>query len=478
MRKRLRGVSSWVVVLVGLLLPVTWGAQAPAAADAGWPASAPGPVAASAGAAGVASRVGPALGPDPAQTEPPLRVCDVPRSDRAQPEPTNELRVARDSNGDYWQIQWGCRHRVVPLAMDPVALRAIPQGEDVAFVTFGAPSPVPTPAPLDLPAYAMVPRALQPTAVEVPLPQPAPPVPGYLQGYTNRVLVYDPGEPNALYLLEGGLRHRVMVFYPYCAVYPRGLPLCPNDADGGGTDLARGGDPTAGPPYPYLLRRNPNVNCADLYEALRALPGPVTCAALYEQMFREALRRQGVSEVDAIELARRLAAASADYVATIEEIPLGEPAPYYGWGRGESLVLTDRVRLPDAVRCNPPRTPCSARFENAQRVPIAQYLKDPTFYEGSDIRLTNETGQVGAVACNVRYDRTQNVTRLTLGLRASVVPATAPGPAAARDPQFVDNAFLDVAAAVTPASEGGAAGQLVIFEYQFLGTGACVRGGG
>ncbi len=459
MRKRLRGVPGGLVVLVGLLLPVTWGAQAPAAADAGSPASAPGAVAASAGAGGVASLVGPALGPGPAQAEPPLRVCDVPRSDRAQPEPTNELRVARDSNGDYWQIQWGCRHRVVPLAMDPVALRAIPQGEDVAFVTFGTPSPVPTPAPLDLPAYAMVPRALQPTAVEVPLPRPAPPVPGYLQGYTNRVLVYDPGEPDVLYLLEGGLRHRVIVFYPYCAVYPRGLPLCPNDADGGGTDLVRGGDPTAGPPYPYLLRRNPSLDCGGLYHALRGLPAEErSCRALYEQMFRDGLVEQRMLEIDAGPLAQRLAAATADYVATIEEIPLGEPAPYYGWARGESTIVTAGARRPDAIRCE--ALPCSIRFQSAQTVTISQFVKDRRLYQGRDIRLANNSGATLVLANDVEFDHVQNVVLLRLHYGAEgQVEAVARGRAARLDPGLVNGAALDVGITV------GGTDRVEIFEY-------------
>ena len=175
------------------------------------------------------------------------------------------------------------------------------------------------------------------------------------------------------------------------------------------------------------------------------------------------------------DLARRQAEDSADFVAAITEIPLGSPAPYYGWGRGESTVISGRSRLPDAIRCT--RQPCSARFQNARIVTVEQYLKDPDAFAGTDVRLQSGSGP-GLVACNVRYNRERGVTTLTLGINTSSVSATAPGRQAAQDPNMADNSVLEVGAAVSPPGQEGDAGGIVIFEYFRRGSGSCRRSGG
>ncbi|HLH22593.1 MAG TPA: hypothetical protein VK066_08725 [Chloroflexota bacterium] len=435
---------------------------APAAAGAGPAAAGEGGASAAPGAALMQAYAG----------------CRPPTSERALPESSSELRLARDANGDFWQIQSGCRHRVVPLAMDPAVLRTIPLADDLNLVTYALPAPVPTPAPLEDPAYAQVPLWLRPPATPAP-PTPTRPDPGYLSAYADRVIVFDPADPDVVYLLEGGTRHRVIVYYPYCVVYPRGLPLCQGDDDTGAAsvDLPRGGDPTVAPPFPYLLRRRTDADCTDLYPTIQ-VPRPITCAAVYEQLLLDAYPNLGRTSEDARSRARTLAAESAPYVANIEEIPLGEPAPNYGWGRGETTVLSAQRGVPEAQPCSlnarPSQSeeigPCSVRFRDAQRVNVADYLKDPSAYEGGDIRLTG-------VACLVRYDRTNDRTNLSIGINQSVVSAVAYGRRARQDPNFSDDAVLDVGAVVTPQGAQAAAGQLVIFEYARTGTGTCRQPG-
>jgi hypothetical protein len=405
---------------------------------------------------------------------PTLPVCTVPRTERELPERTNEMRLARDENGQYWQIQSGCRHRVVPSVMDSGTLQSIPLGEDIGHVTYGFPAPVPTPSPLAPPAYAQLPGGLllpEPT----PTPSPAPgDEPGLLRGYANRRLVVDPTRPEEVFLLDGRIRHRVLVFYPYCTVYPEALPLCQPLTDPTRLDLSRGGDPAVAPPFPYLLRRRADADCRDIVRTRIRPPVPQPCSALYLELFRAQFLARGVPEIEAELLAAALTDESAGFVANITEIPLGEPAPYYGWGRGESVVLTDRVELPEARPCRPTaRTreeACSARFLNAQVITLEAYIKDPQRYAGVDVRLVG-------VACRVRYVRDRNVTTLILGSGEAVVPAVAPGRRAQQDPNMADNAQLEVAASVTPpgGSQQFATGELVIFEYTRRGSGTCIR---
>jgi hypothetical protein len=354
--------------------------------------------------------------------------------------------------------------------MDTSTLRSIPLGESVSMVTYGFPAPVPTPGPVDNPSYSQVPAWLRPPG-SVPAGASVSDTPGYLAAYTDRVLVTDPAEPGVVFLLDSGLRHRVLVYYPYCVVYPEPLPVCEPLGDRAPLDFSRGGDAAAAPPYPYILRRRPDADCRNLYPNLRQ-PDRVNCGAVYEDLFADLFERRGMSELAARQLAVTLARESADYVANVDEIPLGEPAPLVGWGRGESIILTDRVTLPEARPCrlNSPNAAdrCSSRFENAQQITIEAYVKDPTRYSGTDVRLRG-------VACFVRWIREQNVVRLTLGLNAAVVPAVAPGRIAQQDPAMSDNTYLEVGASVTPAGEGLREGELVIFEYFRIGGGTCRR---
>src|SRR6478736_2458956 len=64
------------------------------------------------------------------QQQAPVPPCTVPRGPADQPERSAELRLARDGYGNYWQIQSGCRHQVVPFVMDAPTLFTIPSGED------------------------------------------------------------------------------------------------------------------------------------------------------------------------------------------------------------------------------------------------------------------------------------------------------------------------------------------------------------
>jgi hypothetical protein len=385
-----------------------------------------------------------------------------------------ELRLVRDVDGTYWQIQTGCRHLVVPFLMDPATLAAIPQGEDVGWLQRDP--TVPSPAPDVLaPAYALpagsIPRG-QETA-------PAPPAqtPGVLLGYREGALVLDPSAPEAVWLLAGGLRHRVLVYFPYCAVYRLPAPLCgaasPDSPPVDAERLARGGDPALETPLPYLLPRPVEVaaDCRRLYPELR-LPRPESCAALYERLVREALASLPPAERPAPELAARLARTIADqaamYVATLAEVPVGVPASSYGWARGEAVVLGDRPTVPEARRCeNPEPNPtqpqpgdCSVRFTQARLINLAQFNKEPEAYAGQDVRLPS------GVACNVRYDRSRHVTTLSYGLGNETISVVVPG----RTPGLFSNAVLEIAAVVGGrlGDAAGQAGQLVVFEYRVL----------
>jgi hypothetical protein len=252
-------------------------------------------------------------------------------------------------------------------------------------------------------------------------------------------------------LLQGGIRHRVLVYYPSCVVYGSSLPPALCGGEGGDTtlDLSRAGDL-----YSYLLPRRVDADCSRLFPQLR-LPPNTGCADLYSTLFRV----QGLRP-DA-------AAPLAGFAATIAEIPLGEPAPYYGWAQGESQVLSDAV-LPGASKCIRLAI-CSSRYLGAQIVRISEYDKDPGAFEGIDVRMEG-------TACQVQYDRETNATYFILRSGDIGVPAVARGRVPQRDPEFGSNVRMEIGAATSV--RGGAvgalsAGQLVVFEYRILGGSPC-----
>lgn len=400
-------------------------------------------------------------------------------------DPSAELRLVRDVDGTYWQIQTGCRHLVVPFLMDSATLAAIPQGEDVGWVRRDPSVPPPPPEVL-APAYAL-PAGTTPLGRGA-LPAPLAETPGVLLGYREGALVVDPRTPEAVWLLAGGLRHRVLVYFPYCAVYRLPAPLCgapsPDSPSVGAELLARGGDPALVPPWPYLLQRSVEVaaDCRRLYPQLR-LPRAESCAAVYEWLLREALASLPPAERPGPELvprlARTIAEQAASYVATLAEVPVGEPTSSYGWARGESVVLGERPTLLEARRCdnpNPDRAQpqpgdCSVRFTQARVINLAQFNKEPEAYTGQDVRLP------AGVACDVRYDRARNVTTLSYGLGNENIAVVMPG----RSPDVYSNTVLEIAAVVggRVGDTVGQAGQLVVFEYRVLPrSGVCLGGQG
>lgn len=401
--------------------------------------------------------------------------CPAAARDVALPAPEAELHLVRDSAQNYWLIQAGCRHRVVPFVMDAAALAQIPQGEDIDWVTI-APVPPEPPSPLPLPAYAVPPGvALAPPAPPTPTVPTGAPSPGVLTGYTNGVLVVDSAQPEAVWLLDGGLRHRVVVHFTYCAVYPRALPLCRNGDSGepralNPEALARGGDPALAPPYPYLLPRRAEAaaDCGRLYPELFLPPGE-RCADLYYRLVLGALL-QARAPRDAREratweqLARVVAAEAAGYVATIDEIPLGEPAPYYGWARGESVRLGDRVRPSEAADCgqtNANSQDSCTRLDQTQQISLQQYQKDPDVYNGRDVRVVG-------TACQVRVDRARNAVTFSLIQGSISLSAIAYGRGARGDARLVNGARLEVGASVSSGDPtmGVPSGQLVVFGYR------------
>jgi hypothetical protein len=453
-------------------LPLGWIAAA-IALMALWPA----------GPAGAVSS--PPRAPGPAQLPPPT--CQG----ASTVDPSAELRLVRDVDGAYWQIQTGCRHLVVPFLMDSATLAAIPQGEDVGRVRGGQPAAATRPD-VPVPAYALPPEnAPRPPADPLP---PDETTSGGLRGYAEGALVIDPSAPDAVWLLAGGLRHRVLVYFPYCAVYQLPGPLCGGaEPDVTAALLVRGGDPTVTPPFPYLLPRRPEVaaDCRALVRQAYAesgallpeqlgLPRPQSCVVLYDWVVRDAWIREGASR-DSVErgLLQRYAVAIAEeaagYVATLAEIPVGAPAAPYGWAQGESVLVSDRPRPPAARRCSalPSESrqaqleECSTRFVLARVLDLGQYNKDTAAYAGQDVRI------VGGTACNVRYDRTRDVVTLTFRVGSESVPVVVPGRAAASDPALISNAQLEIAAVASP-STAEFAGQLVVFEYRPLNrTGIC-----
>jgi hypothetical protein len=276
--------------------------------------------------------------------------------------------------------------------------------------------------------------------------------PGYLSGYADRVLVVEDGDPNVVYLLQGGVRHRVLVFYPLCVLDRSALPapLCNQEGPDNVLDISRSGDPQS-----YLLpRRAQLVDCSRIFPDVTVPPG-TSCAQIYQAL--------GLGD-----RASRL----AGYVATVAEIPLGEPAPnrnwspgYYTWAQGESVVISDAI-APGASKCT--ALPCSNRYQNAQGVTLPTYDKDPGAFEGIDVRMEG-------IACNVSYNRDTNATYFSLRLGDISVPAVARGRTAQRDPEFGSNVRVEVGASTSTrgGGTGFASGQLVVFEYRVLGGSAC-----
>src|SRR5262249_26087199 len=118
----------------------------------------------------------------------------------------------------------------------------------------------------------------------------------------------------------------------------------------------------------------------------------------------------------------------ATFIRSISEVPLGAPAPQFGWSPGETVVIADRPVAPIARPCIPPavdrggflneqdanrlrnveRLPdCGPRWRDSQRISPGDYVKDPDNYAGRDVRLVG-------IACNVRYNRGRGVTTMTI----------------------------------------------------------------
>jgi hypothetical protein len=359
------------------------------------------------GPAGLAARGG-----GPATVVDQAALCRVPRDPNERPQPSAELRLVRDASGNYWQVQSGCRHAVTPFVMDATALQRIPEGEEVSYITYGLDAPVSSLAPMEYPPYTDIPLALRPDPL---LPPPPPsdqvPPPSVLLGYANRVLVLDPADPSIIYLLDGGSRHRVVVFYPLDV---------PTDAIFG----LRGGDELS-----YRLRRSvtdPQISCPAVQNRPR------------DQL--------------------------ATFVGCIDEVPLGAPAPYYGWGTGETLVISDHPRPASARKCTlqPGPATCSARFRLAPLIDQGQYTKDPTSFRGQDVRF------VGLLT-NVRYNPSREGT--TARFVFFPPPLFALGQGARRDPDFITGTSICAGVAIgsgeTPESE------LTIFEYVVTNRSAC-----
>jgi hypothetical protein len=376
--------------------------------------------------------IGAAAAPLDQTATPPL--CASPRRAGDVPERSAEMRLVRDADGVLWQIQSGCRHLVQPYYMDAATLNAIPLGENASFVTYGFPAPVPTPSGLSLPSYARLPvgnLSGQPPLEAAPAPEASAP-PGTLDRYQSRVLVIDPGNPNAVYLLQGGLRHRVLVYYP-------------TDVALADVDPSRAGDLAS-----YALR-GPN-----------------------------------------------------GFVATIGEVPWGEPAPRVGWGTGESIITSDRVVAPDAVNCagmgvpgtpstglptlrapGAPDAPASGasgrsrlvcqRFRAARTVSVDAYVANPGLYAGTDLQLR------GGVACSVRYVPARDGKSLAYVAGDASVPAFAYGAEAQRDPLLASRQTMNIGAFIQSVTETGAqatSGELTVFAYEPTGPGPCPSQGG
>ncbi len=367
----------------------------------------------------------------PAQQQPgPNSLCSSPRRAEDVPERSAELRLARDAQGNYWQIQSGCRHQVTPYFMDTATLTAIPQGEDAAFVSYGLPSPVPTPAPLALPAYARLPRELlaaPPAAAPAPAPEAVTP-PGTLDRYTNRVLVMDPSNQNVVYLLQGGMRHRVLTYYP--------LDVVLSDLD-----PSRAGDLAS-----YALR------------------GPLGFVTTIDDVpWGEPAPLVGWATGESAVISDRMALPDAVNCGNI----LTTPTP-------AAVAIGNLAPLPTAVVPRRAQAACD-RLREAQEVSAGAYIANPGQYAGRDLRI------VGGVACEVRYNPARDGKTFVYYSGEVGVPGFAQGAEVQRDGQFASFNRLTLGTFVASATEsatGGTSGELLVFAYLWSGGGPCpVQGG-
>jgi hypothetical protein len=367
--------------------------------------------------------------PPPQQVgTPPL--CTYPRRIEEVPERATEMRLARDAMGVLWQIQSGCRHLVTPYFMDTATLSAIPQGEDASHISFGYPSLVPKPSPLNLPAYARLPSNL----LRVPAEAPAPAVPdvastpGTLDRFVSRVLVIDPASPNIVYVLQGGMRHRVLLYYP--------LDVALTDID-----PSRGGDLAS-----YALR-GPDGYVGTISDLPWGEPAPLTGWATGES----AVISDRVISPDAVNCE------SINTTPTPSAVTFGNLTPL------PTRVVPRRAQ----VACD--------RLREAQEVQAAAYISNPGQYAGRDLRL------VGGVACSVRYSAARDGKTFAYTVGDVSVAGFAPGAEVQRDGRFASFQRLTLGtfvSTVTEMSGQSTSGELIVFAYLWAGSGPCPAQGG
>jgi hypothetical protein len=356
-------------------------------------------------------------------------MCTLPRGAGDVPERSAEMRLVRDADGLFWQIQSGCRHQVTPLYMDTRSLSAIPLGEDAAFVTYGYAVPVPTPSDFELPVYARLPAEV----LRVP-PSQAPAAssavvadPGTLDRYRDRVLVVDadPLRRNIIYLLQGGVRHRILLYYPL-------------DAQLATMDPSRAGDLDS-----YALR-GPNGFVGTISDVPWGEPAPLI----------------GWGTGESLVVSDRTVAPDAVNCSGI-----GVP------GTPDTGQTTLRVGATGSGRV---LLVCQ-RFRAARPVPVDAYVANPGQYAGTDVRLT------GGVACTVRYNAARDGKSFQYVAADASIPAFAYGAEAERDPALASRQVLNVGGFIQTVTEAGTqslSGELTVFAYESVGQGPCLGQGG
>jgi hypothetical protein len=354
-----------------------------------------------------------------------LPLCTSPRRAEEVPERASEMRLARDAAGVLWQIQSGCRHQVTPYFMDTATLNAIPQGEDAAFISYGFPSLVPTPSPLNLPAYARLPADLLrvPAQAAAPVPPAPAPAPGTLDRYVSRVLVVDPAAPTVVYVLQGGLRHRVLIYYPLDVAL---ADVDPSRAGDLGSYALRG-------PEGYV----PTIDAFPWGE-----PAPLQGWATGES----AIVSDRVISPDAVNC--------ADVLTT--------PTPL-------AQTFGNLTPLPTRVVPRRAQVACD-RLREAQEVQAAAYISNPGQYAGRDLRLVN------GVACEVRYNAARDGKTFAYTVGDSSVAGFAPGAEVQRDGRFASFQRITLGtfvSTVTETSGASTSGELIVFAYLHTGGGPC-----
>jgi hypothetical protein len=226
--------------------------------------------------------------------------------------------------------------------------------------------------------------------------------------------VIDPASPNVVYLLQGGLRHRVLLYYPL------DVPLTQ-------VDQSRVGD-----------------------LASYALPGPnrTLVGSIEDIPWGEPAPRSGWGTGESRIMSDRFAA-----------IPCVDAG-----GPGATLRP-----VPGSSETQLPR--CTSRFRQAQQVTAGQYQTDPERFAGQDLRLSG-------TACGVRIDRQRGGKTFTLRQGTeSALPVFIPGPAAQRDQNLISGATVVIGASAPPAQENGQGPgsiDLRVFEYNAQPSGdAC-----